>query len=353
MQPSMIPRLCVLSLFLVHAFSNAETTTAPTPPPHEWRLPDHVPYPDGNEPTPQRVELGRMLYFDKRLSRDGTTSCASCHDPAQGWSDGLATSRGLDGKTLPRASPTIINAAYNTIQMWDGRKASLEDQAMGPMDSPDEMATDFDKLMALLGRDATYRAAFQAAYPDAPIDKLLIAKAIASFERTVVARNAPFDRWLAGDVTAMTVQQQRGFQIFVDPNTGNCAVCHRAPLFTDNGFHNIGLSSFGREGADPGRFAHKPIAVLKGAFKTPTLRNIAETAPYFHDGSAATLMDVVEHYARGGDVKTNLSPNLKTGPLTQQDKDDLVAFMQALSSPIPAPIAAASTRVSHLPVAGK
>ena len=299
---------------------------------HKWLLPAEPPFPKDNEPTAERVELGKMLFFDPRISRDQNMSCATCHNPSLGWSDGLAKGRGFKSNLLGRASPSIINTAYNTIQMWDGRKKDLEDQAMGPLEAAVEMNTDFDVFFTWIKQNKGYVKAFEKAYPGLGITKETTAKAIASFERTVISNNSPFDHWIKGDSSAMTKQQVRGFEIFKDDNKGNCAVCHDAPNFTDNGMHNIGLASFGDKKPDLGRFGQKPLRLMKGAFKTPTLRDIALSAPYFHDGSAKTLMDVVEHYAKGGEVKTNLSPNLKEIKLTQQDKEDLVAFMQALTS---------------------
>ncbi len=298
----------------------------------QWLLPEAPPYPAGNEPTQQRITLGKMLFFDPRLSSDGNMSCGTCHNPMFGWSDGMSTGVGHKGQKLGRATPTVINTAYNYIQMWDGRKATLEDQATGPMEASVEMNTDFDRLFGMLRNNDEYRAAFAAAYPGEAINDDTIAKAIASFERTVVSNNSPFDRWVRGDASAMTKQQVRGFRVFLDEDKGNCAVCHSAPNFTDDGFHNLGLASWGDENPDMGRFVHKPVNVLKGAFKTPTLRDIALTAPYFHDGSAADLMEVVAHYEKGGVTKNNLSPSLKSLKLSTQDKQDLVAFMHALTS---------------------
>lgn len=299
----------------------------------QWQLPPQPPHPANNKPTPDRVALGKMLFFDPRLSRDSNMSCASCHNPMFGWSDGLATGRGFKSLQLDRASPTVINAAYNTIQMWDGRKKDLEDQAMGPLEAAPEMNTDIERFFAWMNSNEGYKAAFAKAYPDEPIGPETFRKAVASYERTIISRDSPFDRWVAGDKKAMTKPQLRGMVIFMDPNKGNCMVCHSAPNFTDNGFHNVGLASFGKDKPDMGRYAHKPVAVNKGAFKTPTLRDIERTAPYFHDGSAKRLMDVMEHYNKGGEVRTNLSPNMKPLNLTPQDKEDLVAFMKALSSP--------------------
>ena len=290
-----------------------------------------VPYPADNAPNAARIELGQRLFFDPRMSGDGNMSCATCHNPAMGWSDGLPTARGVKSAVLGRASPTVFNTAYNSIQMWDGRKKSLEDQAMGPMQANVEMNMDIGKLFQWIGASAGYKALFAKAYPGEPINETTLSKAIASFERTAISNNSPFDRWVKGDAKAMTEQQVDGFKIFA--GKGNCVACHSGANFTDNGFHNLGLASWGNSEPDMGRYAQKPVNAMKGAFKTPTVREVARTAPYFHDGSATTLMDVVEHYDRGGDVKTNLSANIKPLGLSPQEKQALVAFLEALSSP--------------------
>ncbi|MDX1757697.1 MAG: cytochrome c peroxidase [Marinobacter sp.] len=296
-----------------------------------WLMPEEVPFPEANNPTEARVELGKKLFFDPRLSGDGNMSCATCHNPVFGWSDGMPTAKGFQSRVLGRATPTITNTAFNALQMWDGRKDSLEDQALGPMVSSVEMNVDLKvaqaRLMALPG----YRTAFDAAYPGEGITDETLAKAIASYERTIISTDSPFDQWVRGDEDAMTEAQINGFKVFVDPDKGNCAVCHSAPNFTDDGFHNIGLASYGEENPDMGRYVSVPLASMKGAFKTPTLRDVTETAPYFHDGSAKTLEEVIEHYALGGTVKDNLSPNMKELDLTTQEKADLLAFLQALT----------------------
>lgn len=297
-----------------------------------WLLGD-VPYPEGNKPNDARIDLGKKLFFDPRLSSDGNMSCATCHSPLFGWSDGLPTAKGFKSQVLGRASPVVTNTAYNSIQMWDGRKKSLEDQAMGPMMSNAEMNMDIPMLMKWLNENEGYQKAFKKAYPGEKIDEVTVAKAIASFERTVVSKNSPFDRWVKGDKKALSKSEINGFKVFVDPNKGNCEVCHSGANFTDDGFHNIGLASFGNENPDLGRYAERPLRLMRGAFKTPTLRDISYSAPYFHDGSAATLEDVVDHYVKGGVVKTNLSPNMKALALTKKEKRDLVAFLKALNSP--------------------
>jgi cytochrome c peroxidase len=299
----------------------------------KWVLDATPPHPADNAPTAARVELGKQLFFDPRLSGDGTMSCASCHSPLFGWSDGLPTGKGFRGKVLDRASPTVFNTAYNSVQMWDGRKKSLEDQAMGPMEASVEMNADTQKLFAFLNSNAAYRAAFANAYPGQPIAADTLSKAIASFERTLVSRSSPFDRWVAGDTSAMTPEQVRGFGLFIDPKKANCSTCHSGANFTDNGFHNLGLASSGRDNADVGRYAQRPVAAMKGAFKTPTVREAARTAPYFHDGSARTLEELVDFYAAGGIVKGKRSADMKELPLDASEKAQLVSFLKALSSP--------------------
>jgi cytochrome c peroxidase len=298
-----------------------------------WRLPAVPPHPSDNAPTPARVELGKKLFFDPRLSGDGNMSCASCHSPMFGWSDGLGTAKGFKSQVLGRATPTVINTAYNSVQMWDGRKASLEDQAMGPMQADVEMNSNLDKLFKFLNDNPGYRQHFQDAYPGHAIDATTVSKAIASFERTVVSTDTPFDQWVAGKATAMSPDQIKGFALFIDPAKGNCAACHSGPNFTDNSFHNLGLASSAKDQADVGRFAQKPVKSMKGAFKTPTVREAANTAPYFHDGSASTLFEVMEHYRKGGDVKTNLSAEMKPLQISDTEVRQIVAFMEALSSP--------------------
>jgi cytochrome c peroxidase len=261
-------------------------------------------------------------------------SCATCHVPALGWTDGLPTGRGHDGMVLERATPTIINVGFNKILMWDGRAESLEEQATGPIINPNEMHNSVEDMVKTLKGIPGYVKAFNEAFYGLGVSESRYRTAIAQFQRSVVVNNSPFDRWIQGDAKAMTAQQVRGFELFRNPGKGNCMVCHRPPNFTDDGFHNIGLPSFGDKNADEGRHSQVNVDMTRGAFKTPTLRNVAQTAPYFHDGSAKTLNDVIEHYMTGGVVKTNLSPNMIKPNLTQQDKQDLIAFLQALTGKV-------------------
>jgi cytochrome c peroxidase len=177
-----------------------------------------------------------------------------------------------------------------------------------------------------LGTLPGYQAMFASAYPGEAIAVGTVARALAAFERTIVSNDSAFDRWLAGDTSAITPQQYRGFKVFADPARANCAACHNGPNFTDNGFHNVGVKT-----GDAGRFAIRQVAAMKGAFKTPTLREIEMTAPYFHNGAATTLRDVVDYYDRGGDDRSNVSAEVRPLKLSEQDKDDLVAFLRSLT----------------------
>ena len=290
--------------------------------------PPHIPAPADNVPNAARVELGKALFFDPRLSGSNWISCATCHNPALGWSDALPTGIGHNGKQLGRATPTILNTAYLPVLMWDGRSTTLEDQALGPVESADEMHQDPDVLVGKLASIPGYRVMFERAYPGIGISKDTISKAIASFERTIVSGEAPFDRWIKGQSDAIPPSAKRGFELFT--NQANCVACHSGFNFTDGSFHNIGVVDTGP--SDTGRFAVKPLKSMRGAFKTPTLRDIALTAPYMRNGIYRTLDEVVEHYARGGDVHENLSAEMHPLNLSAQDKRDLVAFMLTLTA---------------------
>lgn len=277
------------------------------------------------------VDLGSRLFFDPRLSGDGTMSCSTCHDPQKGFSDGLPRAKGRGGKTLTRNSPSVVNVDARTPMFWDGRAATPEEQALMPVTNPDEMGQDVDKLIADLDKVPEYVARFLRAFGDSAITEARIGKALAAFERTLVSAGAPFDRYLGGDKSALSKEAEKGLQLF--EGKGACVTCHDGPHLTDAGFHNIGIA-----GDDVGRFKVVPIAILKGAFKTPGLRDVELTAPYFHDGSAATLRDVVVHYNRGGVVHDNLDASMKPLSLTDPEMDALVAFLRALTGNVATPV---------------
>jgi cytochrome c peroxidase len=326
-----ITRFAVVLLFAI-ASSSARSEESLPP----LSTPDvaTVVYPDGRPPTKEEVELGKLLFFDKRLSINERISCATCHNPDFGFSDGLARSYGAKDDRVHRNAPSLYNLAWAPTFFWDGRAKSLEEQALVPIQAPNEMGLEIIELVKRLNSVQKYQDAFAKVYPKIGITDKTIAKAIASFERTLVSHRSPFDRYLAGDKHAMSDEQIRGMQLFSDKNRGNCMACHNGPNFTDYKFHNIGLP-----GEDQGRAVIAPTeAVSRGAFKTPSLRNVAATAPYMHDGSLGSLEQVVVFY---NGVEGVLRP-AGTDPLMKHDLDlsegevrDIVTFMSALSDPVP------------------
>jgi cytochrome c peroxidase len=289
-------------------------------PPFSW--------PAANPYSAAKAELGRYLYFDPRLSADETVSCASCHDPRFAFTDGSAVATGIRKQTGNRSAPTILNRAYALAQFWDGRAASLEEQAKGPMANPIEMGNTHDAIVARLQKIGGYRPMFAKAFGADTIDIDRVAMAIACFERTVFSGNAPYDRYKRGDKKAMTAEQVRGMSVFFDK--AKCDKCHEGPNFTLNMYANIGIGADKSE-PDAGRFAVTKNPRDWGAFKTPTLREISRTAPYMHDGSLKTLEEVIDYYDKGGTANRNLDENIKPLHLTAQEKKDLVEFLKTLN----------------------
>jgi cytochrome c peroxidase len=281
--------------------------------------------PSDNPQTERKVKLGRELFFAKELSGDRSISCATCHDPRKGFSDGKPLAIGFNKKVLPRHSPTIWNAAYNSTQFWDGRASSLEEQARGPITSSGEMnLADETELARRLEAKPHYQQEFQAIFGSKPsLDN--VARAIASYERTLISSNSRFDRYVLGDKKALTPQEKNGLVLFIAK--ARCSQCHSGPNFSDNKFYNVGVS----EASDLGRYAITKDPADLGAFKTPGLRNVVGHAPYMHDGSHATLEDVVEYYDRGGDDAKNKSKLMMKLGLTRGEKRDLVAFLRSLT----------------------
>ena len=296
----------------------------------EYQRPSWIPFPDDNPHSAAKERLGRALYFDPRLSRSNMQSCSSCHNPSLAWGDGLPKGVGDHMNPLGRRSPSILNAAWAEAFMWDGRFETLEQQALGPIQSGVEMNMSLTDLIPKLEAVEEYRQMFADAYDGSPeITGEKIAKAIATFERTVVSGTAPFDRWIAGDADAISESAQRGFGLF--NGKANCAACHSGWRFTDDSFHDIGLP-----GDDIGRGKQLPnVATMQHAFKTPGMRNIDRRYPYMHDGSVATLEAVIEHYNTGGIQRPSLADEMKPLGLTDQEKADLVAFLKTLTSEDP------------------
>ncbi len=291
-----------------------------------------VTFPADNPPTAETIALGRLLFFDPILSLDRTVSCAMGHD----------RQTGMGNKAGRRNAPTILNAAFNQLQFWDGRAASLEAQTLEPVTNPVEMAHSLEGLERRLSDDMAYNAFFERAFGPGKVTREKISKAIAAYERTLISGNSPFDRYLyGGDKTALSASAARGLAIFRDPTQGNCAVCHSIgenyALFTDNKFHNlgVGVDSAG-ELTDLGRFEVTRQDADRGAFKTPTLRGVALTAPYMHDGSLRTLKEVVDFYVGGGTFNAFRDKEIKSlDYLSVRDRTDLVAFLESLTGELP------------------
>jgi cytochrome c peroxidase len=338
-----------------------------------------IPIPADNPQTSEKIALGKKLFDDKRFSSTGQVSCATCHDEKKAFTDSpLRTSRGIKkgGTTLTgtRNAPTVVNAAYFDVQFWDGRSPSLEDQSQHPFINPVEMGLkDHQPILKIVRSDPEYVKAFERVFgkKGTQVTMKEVQQAIGAFERTQVAGNSPFDRYFyGGDAKALTDAQKRGFDLYV--NKGRCVSCHvieqTQALFTDNRFHNVGVGindvqkdvpdlagAFlqakatlaevdvkilsDKRTSELGRFAISRDLEGLGAFKTPTLRNVAVTPPYMHDGSLATLKDVMTHYNNGGVTKEGdpvndfLSGGIRPLNLTEPEIDDLISFMEALTSP--------------------
>jgi cytochrome c peroxidase len=308
----------------------------------------------GEAPTPERVALGRLLFFDPVLSRDGDLSCAHCHHPERAFSDGRPRARGRGGVELRRNTPTLYNAGFRTRLFWDGRAPDLESQALSPLLAPDEMAADPDALLARLRAIPEYRARFASAFPaegpDAAISLATVARALAAFERTLVSRGSRYDRYAAGDREALGPPERRGLALLRSLHT-RCFECHPPPLFAAPLATGVGVP-----GGDDGVGAAAGTPGQRGFFRVPSLRNAARTAPYMHDGSLATLEDVVRFYARGGGRAlgvdaARIDDQVRAFALRDEEVADLVAFLGALTDESARPEIPASVPSGLPPVA--
>ncbi|MEC4674330.1 MAG: cytochrome c peroxidase [Nitrospirota bacterium] len=291
-------------------------------------LPTAVPIPSTNLNYKSKVKLGEQLYFDGRLSQNGAISCAFCHTPGLGFADPKQVSIGVGGKRGGRQAPTVYNTGFNPVQFWDGRAGSLEEQAIAPIVNPVEMAETHENVVQKLSQIKGYVDQFQLVF-GAGVSMQGIAEAIAAYERTIISTNSAFDKYVLGDKTAMGEEAQRGMALF--KGKARCILCHNDSNFTDNQFHNLGVPQVGPMKEDLGRYYVTRHPEDKGAFKTPTLRSIIETAPYMHDGAFKTLDEVVDFLDAGGGANQNLSPLMKPLGLTAQEKTDLIAFLKALT----------------------
>jgi len=324
---------CLCTLLVPAAFSWALAADDPEPPGAPLGLPP-IFWPDDNPYTPEKAELGKLLFFDNRLSSDRSVSCSSCHDPVKAFGDGAANSLGIGKQRGGRSAPTVINRAYSTLQFWDGRASTLEDQAKGPIANPVEMTVHktadeahrqvVSHLRGVPGYVERFKKVFGTG--DFTIDHVV--QAIATFERTVLSGNSSYDRYQAGDKKALTPAQARGMDVFF--KKAACDSCHLGFNFTDGSYENIGIG-MDRPKPDLGRYEVTHKESDRGAFKTPTLREIEHTGPYMHDGSLKTLEEVVEHYDKGGIKNPQLNQRIKPLHLTAQEKKDLVEFLKALS----------------------
>ena len=286
-----------------------------------------VTIPADNPQSSLKIALGKKLYFDTRLSKDNTISCATCHDPAKGWSDDGPTSLGIKQQRGGRRAPPVSNSAYFPLQFWDGRAPSLEEQAKGPIENPVEMGNTHTEMLKTVDNIPGYVDEFEIVFGTREITVDLIAKAIAAFERTVVTTDSPFDRFVRGDRNALTEEEKQGLEIF--NGKGHCTSCHWGGNFSDGRFHNIGVPTPAGQTADQGRFVITNNPADMGAFKTPTVRDAALRAPYLHDGSEKSLEDLVDLYNLGGRADDpNLDPLIVPLGLSDGEKKALVTFMK-------------------------
>jgi cytochrome c peroxidase len=298
-------------------------------------------YPLDNPPTAETIALGRRLFYDPRLSKDDTIACSTCHNPRLQFTDARRVSLGVGGVTGVRNAPSLLNAAYSPLQFWDGRARTLEEQSADPLIGLTEMNQPHDVSVAKIRKDAAYRAAFERAFGPGDVTIEKIEKALASFERTLLSGDSAFDRYAyGGDKKALSPAAVRGLALFSDPAKGNCVICHsigdKYALFTDGKFHNTGAGVNGEgQFTDAGRFSQTKAAADTGAFKTPSLRNVAMSAPYMHDGSLKTLEDVVDFYAGGGNSSPQLDSLIQPLHLSARDRADIVEFMKSLNGGMP------------------
>ena len=275
----------------------------------------YMPVPEDNPVTPEKIELGRRLFNDRRLSRDRSISCATCHDPQRAFSDARPVAVGVFGRKGNRNVPAIINRGYGRAFFWDGHVDNLEEQVVQPILDPKEMDMTLAEASARVGL--------------APDE---LANALASYVRSILSGDSRFDRFVYGDRGALTAEEQLGLQVF--RGKGNCTRCHVGPNFTDEKLHNTGVAWRDGRLTDPGRFEVTQKKEDQGAFKTATLREVARTSPYMHDGSLKTLKDVIEFYDRGGNPNPYRDPELRRLALTAEEKQALVAFLKSLSGQI-------------------
>ena len=293
----------------------------------KYRRPATIPFPADNPYTKAKADLGRMLFFDPLLSGSRKHSCSSCHLPSKSWGDGRAHAIGEDPAGMDIRTPTLIDIAFVDVLGWDGKFPDLESVAFAPLTSPQNMNITERELVRRLRAVPRYTVAFGKAFGDKRITRRRIELALATYERLIVAGVAPFDRWIMGDEQAISPEAKRGFALF--NGKAQCSSCHSGPSFTDGSFQDIGSAT----GDDIGRGRLFPDSEkLRYAFKTPTLRDVARRGPYMHDGSVATLGDVIELYNKGGIDRPSRAPSIKPLSLNAAEKAELIAFLNSLTA---------------------
>lgn len=291
----------------------------------DYVRPTEIPFPAANPYTPEKAALGKALFFEPRLSGAENMTCASCHNPSFGWEAPTATPVGALNTRLARQAPTVLNTAWGHEFFWDGRAATAEEQAKGPIEAEVEMNLPLDVAVSRLSDIADYRDWFAKVFPERGITPDTIVAAIATFERTVVASYAPFDAWIDGDEDAISEEAKKGFRLF--NGKAKCADCHGGWNFTDNAFHDIGTTT-----TDVGRGKLEPNNIkAQYAFKTPTLRDTAQRGPYMHTGELSTLEEVMYHYVAGGIDRPSRSPFMVPVDLTDEEIHNIIAFLRTLS----------------------
>ncbi len=338
---------CALTALAAASFAGAEPIKTKVTL-SDFARPASVPVPADNPSTPEKIALGTQLFADTRLSRDGSKACISCHDPNLGFTDGASRGKGVAGVPLKRNTPTLWNLAWGESFFWDGRAATLEEQARGPIEHPLEMDMPLAKAAEVLKADPKSVESFKAVFGSDGVSEANILKALAAYERTLVSPRTRFDRWVEGDETALTPYEKKGYALFA--GRAGCAKCHSGWRFTDEAFHDIGLP----DASDKGRGPIAGLAHMTTAFKTPTLRELVWTGPYLHDGSMATIEGVNDHYFGGiENLRSTLSKDLESFvPVFTEERKQLSAFLKTLSSETPPqPVTLPTTVKAPAPVA--
>jgi len=339
--------LLSVSLWVGVSGCRAHISAIPVGDPIPLRVPlglPPVPVPADNPPTVNSIALGRRLFYETRLSRDNSLSCSSCHNPKLGFTDNRERSPGVGGSMGRRHAPSLVNVAYLPMFFWDGRAKTLEEQVGTPIVDALEMNQSHEASVTKLKDDASYKSMFRSAFGTDDVTMARVENALASFERTILSGNSAFDRYeYQGQKEALSATQIRGLQVFMNPAKGNCAACHtvgaKYALFTDGKFHNTGEGAGSDdEFTDLGRFAITKIEAERGSFKTPSLRNVAVTGPYMHDGKLKTLKAVVDFYAGRGNSNSHLDNRISAIEMNGRDRSDLVEFLKSLTGDMPAEV---------------